>query len=269
MYIVAVTDLNGAVDVEAERLAADTGVTPYEMRITLMAGFPAVVLATPDVELARRMIERIAARGHAAVGCDERQVVDSEAMVPMRRFRFDADGIRTEELPREVLPYGDVRVILRATHRSRTDTRTMKVQRSFSPSRALLTGGLMMTSTSKREQTQSVEERENVFYVFRRSSERPWLLRQDDAKYTGLGADMQATKALNFVRTITRLRELTPSAAFDARLTSAKRIPERAIDVGVTPTGTATMSFTSGVDLLAHLLALSFAQKESAAPYRR
>ena len=158
---------------------------------------------------------------------------------------------------------------MRATHRSRTDERTTQTERSFRPGRALMTGGMMMTGTRTIEKTKITEERTNVCYLFRRSSDKPWLLRQDEAKYQGLGGDMQPTNALNFARTVQRLRELAPAAMFDTRLVSVKRIPERAVDLDVTGTGTAISSSTFGVDLLAHLLAMYFAQKDAASPYRR
>jgi hypothetical protein len=269
MIVVAIAELVNSLEQEAARLAEDLGVTAYETRITLMAGLPAIVLTTTDREHARRTIERIVARGNSVVGCDERQVVDSEKMIALRRFRLDADAIRTAEHPDENLPYGDVLAVVRGTHRMRTDTRTTTTERTLKMSRAILTGGLMMTGTRTRETTTRVEERENVAYIFRRSGERPWILRQDEAKYQGLGPSMQPTNTLNFTRTLTRLRELVPSATFDTRLMSVKRVPERSIDMGVSPTGNMTMSSTHGVDLLAHLLALHFAQRDASAPYRR
>jgi hypothetical protein len=269
MIVVAVAELAHPVDLEAQRLAEDIGVTAYEMRITLMAGFPAIVLTTVDRELARRVLERIVSRGNSVVGCDERQVIESENMIPLRRFSLDPDAIRTAEHPDASLPYGDVLAVIRATHRKRTDTTTVTRHRTFNPGRAILTGGLMMTGTKKTETTTRIEERENVAYLFRRSGERPWIVRQDEAKYQGLRGEMQQTNTLNFTRMLGKLRELVPTATFDTRLMSVKRVPERSVDMGVSPTGNMTMSSTHGVDLLAHLLALYFAQRDASSPYRR
>jgi hypothetical protein len=269
MIVVAVAELAHPVETEAQRLAEDIGVTPYEMRITLMAGFPAIVLTTADRDHARRVLERVVSRGNSVVGCDERQVTESENMIAMRRFQFDGDAIRTAEHPDASLPYGDILAVIRATHRQRMDTTTVTRERTFNASRAILTGGLMMTGTKKKETTTRIEERENVAYLFRRSGERPWIVRQDEAKYQGLGADMQQTNTLNFTRLLGKLRELVPSATFDNRLMSVKRVPERSLDMGVSPTGNMTMSSTHGVDLLAHLLALHFAQRDASSPYRR
>ena len=269
VFVVAVTELVSPVDVEAHRLAEDLGVTAYEMRISLSAGLPAIVLTTGDLELARRVLERIVARGNAAVACDDRSVIEADGMIALRRFRLDLDGVRTAESPRELLPYGDVLAILRATHRSRTDERTTHTERTFRPGRALMTGGMMMTSTQKVERTKITEERTNVCYLFRRSSDKPWLLRQDDAKYQGLGPDMQPTNALNFARTVQRLRELAPAAMFDTRLVSVKRIPERACRPRRDGDGDRGPSSTFGVDLLAHLLAMHVKQQEAVSPYRR
>jgi len=94
-------------------------------------------------------------------------------------------------------------------------------------------------------------------------------MRQDEAKYHALGPQMQPTNALNFPLALTRLRENSPTAVFDTRLVSVKRIPERNVSMSSNQTGTVVTSFTYGVDLLAHLLAMHVKQQEAVAPYRR
>ncbi len=269
MYIVAVTELRNPIEVEAARIAEDIGSTPYEVRIALTAGMPAVVLTTIDKELAQRVLSRIAERGNLVIGADDEYVVDSESMVTMKRFRMDPDGYRTEEAPSELLPFGDVLAIVRATHRLSTASRTVTKERSFSAGRAILSGGLVMTKTTTRETKQATDAREHVVYLFRRSGERPWIMRQDEAKYHALGPQMQPTNALNFPLAVTKLRENSPTATFDTRLVSVKRIPERNVSLASTQTGVVVTSFTYGVDLLAHLLAMHVKQQEAVAPYRR
>lgn len=269
MYVVAVTELRSPIETEATRIAEDIGSTAYELRIQLTAGMPAVVLSTQDMALAQRVLTRITERGNLAVGVDDDYVVDSESMVTMKRFRMDPDGYRTEEAPNELLPYGDVLAIVRATHRLSSSSRTVVKERKFSAGRALLSGGLVMTKTTTRETKQSSDEREHVVYLFRRSGERPWILRQDEAKYHMLGDKMQPTNALNFPLVVTRMRESSPTAIFDTRLVSVKRIPERNVSLTASQSGTVVSSFTYGVDLLAHLLAMHVKQQEAVAPYRR
>jgi hypothetical protein len=269
LYIVALTELRTPIEVEAQRLAEDLGTTAYELRIQLTAGMPAVVVTTADKEHAQRILGRILERGNLAVGCDDDYIVDSERMVTMKRFRMDADGLRTEEAPAEFLPYGDVLAIVRATHRLASSSRTVTKERSFSAGRAILSGGLVVTKSSTREDKKTTDEREHVVYLFRRSGERPWIMRQDEAKYHTLGPSMQPTNALNFPLAVTRLRELAPTATFDTRLVSVKRIPERNVTLAVSQVGVTVSSFTYGVDLLAHLLAMHLKQQDTASPYRR
>jgi hypothetical protein len=212
---------------------------------------------------------RVAERGNLVVGCDDEYVIDSESMVTLKRFRMDPDGYRTEEAPNEFLPYGDVLAIVRATHRMSTASRTVTKERSFSAGRALLSGGIVMTKTTTRETKTASDDREHVVYLFRRGGERPWIMRQDQAKYHALGAQMQPTNALNFPLVVTRMRESSPTAKFDVRLVAAKRIPERNVSLASTQTGVVVTSFTYGIDLLAHILAMQVKQQEAVAPYRR
>lgn len=108
--------------------------------------------------------------------------------------------------------------------------------------------------------TTKLEDRENVAYFFRRSGERPWILRERHASYTGLGAERTAVAFANFTRTIGRLRESCPMAVFDDRLVR-RRVAERALPDSL------VRSSRDGMDLLAHLLALTLAS-QAGSPYR-
>jgi hypothetical protein len=90
--------------------------------------------------------------------------------------------------------------------------------------------------------TRHEEHREQVLYLFRRSGEAPFILRERGAIYSGLGADTAPTAFENFQRTIRRLRERAPDAAYDERLMTARTV--RGIADG-----------SDAADLLAYLIA--------------
>lgn len=101
--------------------------------------------------------------------------------------------------------------------------------------------------------------REPVVYFFRRSGEKPWLLRERHASYVGLGDERTPIAFANFTRTIARVRANAAMAVYDDRL-ARRRVAERIIDIG-------ERSSRNGMDLLAHLLAMTIAS-QGGSPYR-
>jgi hypothetical protein len=259
VFIVAVTDLHGPVEDEVAALAADMGATAYDARLLLAAGMPAIVKTTPDRALALALLTRLRARGHGAVACDGSAVVSCEDMVAMRRPRLEADAVTLDDLPAERLPYADVLALLPAAHQRRVDTATQTRQTKLSMGRALMTGGVAFTKTVKTNTRNATEERDVVLYVFRRSGEPPWLLRERGTGWAGLGLPLAPSESENYRLAVAALRERAPGATFDDRLMTRKASERSSLSGGGGNTTVKTSS-QAGVDLLAHLLALHIAR---------
>jgi hypothetical protein len=280
MYVVAIAEINTGIDSEALALASELGKTPYEVRLTLAGGLPAVVLMTPDGERATRLMEGIYARRNGAIGADSSEVISSRVMTSMKRFRFEPDAIVLDDRPglgrgspdlgpamnAARLPFEDVSALLRATHRQQIESREKRIELKFDMGRAVLSGGLAPVRNVERVTQSKLEEREQVLYLFRRSQEAPWILRETEAVYAGLGEALGATKFVNFQRTVQVLRGRIPTAAYDERLLS-RRVPEHTKLSSAGETTTISSSSEDGVDLLAHLLA-AWLGKSTAVPYR-
>lgn len=248
MFFVFVANLARPALMEAEALAPLLGNTPYEARLALAAGPPSVVLSTPDRERAADVLGVLRSRGHGAHVFDEERFVKSEAMPKLDDFRLDGDGVR-RTTDGNLLPYGDVFAILRAVHDTSATT-----EREAAP-----VGGAEGMNASAPRVVSKSEERENVAYFFRRSGEPPWLLRELHARYLGLGPELAPVAFVNFTRVLARVRDASPMAVFDDRLVR-RRVPERLYADGVS-------SSRHGMDLLAHLLAMTIAN-QGGSPYR-
>jgi hypothetical protein len=268
MHVVAIVELGTPVEVEAAALAADLQSTLYEQRLNLVAGLPAIVLATPEPERARALLRKIRERGHGAVAFDGAAVVPSGDMVPLRRCRLEPDGLGAESpgglgvpaAPAEIierLPFDDILALIRATHRRRIETKAEVTERQFGIGRAVASGGLLLTKKVTREETRVIDERDQVLYIFRKSGERPWLLYERSSGYGWLG-DMLAPSSLqNFVASVALLRARAPGAAYDERLMGHRKPLVFAAHGGTARAGGST-STEPTADLLAHLLALWF-----------
>src|SRR6185369_10546019 len=110
-----------------------------------------------------------------------------------------------------------------------------------------------MTKVTQRQATRMADEREAVLYVFPVEG-RPWLLHSTHMRYDGLGQHMRVSQVENFDVLIGLLRQLSPSAAFDARLLAVRGAVKTTITAGVKSV-TATSADT--IDVLAHIVALA------------
>lgn len=247
VFVVFVANLARPALIEADALAASLGTAPYETRLALAAGPPSVVLITSDRDRAASVVGILRSRGHAAHVFDEENFVSSIAMTKFDDFNLEPEGVVRRSPANELLPYGDIYAIVRAVHDTSAEIEE----------RAGTGDGLISNAQSLR--VTKTEDREHVAYFFRRSGDKPWLLRERHASYIGLGLDRTAIAFANFTRTLARVREASSMAVFDDRLVR-RRVSERAGAEG-------QRSSRDGMDLLAHLLAMTIAS-QGGSPYR-
>jgi hypothetical protein len=265
MYVVALAEWKAAADVVATELALDLGINVYEARLMLASGTPALLRSTSDKAQALDLATRLRERGHDVAFCDTSEVVLSRAMTSMRRFRLGPTCIEIDAgpslahagAPPDRLPYDDIGPLIAAVHRKRVANEGESSDRKLSVGRAIMSGGIVMTKTVKRETRSTTEDREQVLYVFRRSDAQPWILREHGTNWIGHGRPLAPTAAQNFRIASQALRERAPRAPYDDRLVGRKSAPERMAVVGGMAGATTTTTSETGVDLLAHLLALS------------
>lgn len=262
MDIVAIVALGRPASEEAPTLAADLGVTSYEVSVMLRAPTPIVVLRSEDRARTVELLGKLRSRGHEAVACELDAVVSSDDMFRPKSFRFDGNEFIGQGGGREHrLCATDVAALVRATHESHLETTVKTRERKISVGRVAMSGGLMMTKEASGEARRVTDEREAVLYVYR-SNGPAWLLASTQMRYDGLGADMRRSRTENFEVLVKTLRELAPSAPYDVRLLAVH--PSPTVIAGGPKHLSASSSGT--IDLLAHIVALSLGR--AARPYR-
>lgn len=235
MHLVAITELSSDLaSPQLKALADDLGTTAYELRLVLNAGLPAVVLATTDGSQAQSACAAIARRGHRALSYDRDRILPSSSLVVLREFEFTPTALLADHGSSQTCFYEDISVLLRATHRTVTEQAQEVKERKLRPVLALATGGLVMSKTTVKTVTSTNAQREQVLYIFSRSNDAPWLLRERAARYTGLGPAMAPSSFANFAATVTRLRNLAGNAKYDERLVTNRPIRGLADDVEAT-----------------------------------
>ena len=139
VFFVVLIRLVGSLDDEAKVLAEAIGVTPYETRLKLVAGLPAVVMTSANREPAIEVLRGLRGRGHGAVGFDGSAVVPNESMRAMRNFGLEPDAVTVGRPSGERLPYEDISTMLRAAHRTSVDSVSVTKETKLSLGRTALT----------------------------------------------------------------------------------------------------------------------------------
>ncbi len=250
MHAVAVAQLGSTPAEEAEALAPEVGASSYDLRLKLAGLLPAVVLRTPDHEQAISVLLGLRRRGHGAVACDLSAVVPSTAMVAVRRFAFEPDALRADEASEERLPYADMHALIHAVHVTEHDL--LEVHRETS-----VRGSVSLRETMRREEAPL-----HALYIFPGDGGTPWILHESEARYAGLPGPRLPTQHQSFLATIRALRERAPGAPFDERLAEHPRPPSHFTHAFRRADTPETRWDDHGADLVAHLLALWFAQRQ-------
>ncbi len=212
MFVVALAEMGPSEESELSAIAGEVHLTAYDLRIRVAAGLPAVVLSTADRDEASRVLQWMRDRGHGALVCDVRSVIPGTAMVPVRHFALEDDGLRADRASPDVLPYRQMRVLVHVAH-----TEQLRVVGHelvyVSPRQGVRR---QETVTQEHDSTQSL-------YIFRGDGERPFILRERDAHYGALGAAAGPVQHLNFLATIAALRRRRASIGLLRR--SPRRAP--------------------------------------------
>jgi hypothetical protein len=209
--------LGAPLDVEAKALATDLGSTPYETKMKLSAGVPAIVLSTTDHDAAQELAQKLRARGTRAIVVRSSAVVPIGKMVRVRNFQLDGDGLSING-GEDQLPWDDLSALVRARSRTQHDSTEIVKEKKFDLGRAIASGGLVMRSVQKRQVVTHHETSEQVLYMFRASGDTPWVMREQGTNFSGLGSLAQPTSNLNIGIACDQIRARASGARYDDSL---------------------------------------------------
>jgi hypothetical protein len=220
MNVVGIHSLNEDRKNRPAALAAAIGATAYEAssRLRVPGNGPLVIAVFADLQKAEDLAGRLNAADFPAVVLTAAEIETESRQSTVRRFSLAAQGLIVESGNSNIdIPYQEVGLILRGTAiTSSTATETSK-ERKFSVERALLSGGAMLTKTTKTEREVTTEEREGFFSLYAKG--RPGLLfRENSLVYDSLGLARKHSSSANMGYLISELRSRCPAAVYDERL---------------------------------------------------
>jgi hypothetical protein len=208
----------------AEPLAYALDRTLFEARSRLSdpLGGPTVVGSFSEETGATICSRHLRDGGIAVTILTSREVETEGARFAVRGFRLDArELVVTARHGRELaVPYGDIELLVRGTLFTPRAEMQVVEQRRFSPTRTLLSGGLIMTKKTRTVRPIAMEEREGFLQVYARGAEEPppLVFREAGLNYQALGPDLQPSTGANFAHFIELLRQRAPQARYDERL---------------------------------------------------
>lgn len=254
MHVVALQFDKDAGDALAVRLAAVLGRTLLEARgrVSEPAGGPSVLATFGEAGPAEEYAEELRSRGFDVLVLPSEEVETEEQRLVVRSFELAPEALIAQ--PRHggavEVPWRDVRLLLRGIVRVQHKRTQMVQQRQLSLGRAVLTGGLMVTKTVKSSKTEVLTENEGFLHLYPASGPTLYFP-QADLNYAGLGPGLEPSVAANFARLVTVLRQASPRAVYDERLTTLpgqarllgpSLTPERHLDLAVTLLARALLS---------------------------
>jgi len=219
--IVAIHNLEKDKEALSGALAAALNVSDYDalMRLRVPGDGPLIVSVFAQKERAEELGKKLRSSGFSALVLTDADIEAASLIPVVRRFALGEHELRvvTDGGDNVTVSLQDVDLILCGMRITcSTGTETVK-ERSVSPGRAVLSGGLMITKTTKTTREVITEERER--FVNLHAGEKPAVVfRENTLDYTSLGPVRKPSRTENFTFLIAELRRLCPSAGYDDRL---------------------------------------------------
>jgi hypothetical protein len=245
VYVVAIQYAPGTGAVMAPALADAMGKTPYEARARLSNpdGGPVVVGNFAEIEPAYAFAGRLRANGIIPILLMPEDVETDVRRFRVRSFQLGEQGITAVSRRGETteLAYEGIDLILRGARIDEQVQVKRTEQRKFSPVRAVVSGGLMLTKTTREAQKIRKEEREDFLHLYA-SGGLVLAFHAGALDYRSLGPVLNPSLAANFARLVSALRDASPHARYDERLTSRQgrarllgpSLTENHLDVAIT-----------------------------------
>ena len=220
MYLVVLHDWKMEEGAVAMFVAEKLGTVAFEARQKLAGGSPVVIATFADQDHARALVDSLSQEGLPAFLIDTEGVRKNQSACYVHRFVLGEEALKVESRDGESceIEYGTIDLLLVAICKAgEIQTTGTETSRKFSLGKTLLAGGLPMKKQVKTEKTVTVEERDEVLWLYTHDRAL-FIFDRPVMNYAGLGEAMQLTRDLNFAHLKNELKRLTPGALFDDRL---------------------------------------------------
>ncbi len=221
MHVVAIHSMNKDKETLANSLAAVLKVTLYEALTRLRApgNGPLTVAVFAEKERAEQFVQQLHSAEFKAVVLTADEIDTAACVWIVRRFSLGELKlhVETEKDGNLDISFQDIDLILRGIRISRGTTTEILKERSINLGRAVLSGGMMITKTTKTTRDVTTEVRERFVNLY--AGDVPTIIFRENAlDYNSLGSARKPSRSENFTYLVAELRRCCPGARYDERL---------------------------------------------------
>ena len=207
-----------------KKVAAIVNRDAYDTRLILAGQIPRIIAQCQSTQVAQAMAQRLTDLGLLSIVCK-----DSELHAPLQSFIAYTMEFKEKEIlfrdkagQERRLEAEDVFLILKGRKHTNREEEKTKTEVKINLPATLITGGIPIFRRVK-EQVKDPPLRSKYFLRLydRKSSETSVEILQDYIEYSFLGTDMGLSSLVNFDTLTAKLREVSPQAIYDDRLTKS------------------------------------------------
>ncbi|MDX9722621.1 MAG: hypothetical protein RBU37_17875 [Myxococcota bacterium] len=234
MYLVAITQLASAWPEGLKASARTLSSTPYDLRLALAGGLPAIVATSDDAARAAAMAQALRACGHQVLDLDSQRLLSGAQIPALRSFQLETQAIIVDLIPTHDaqgaitqyrIPFASIEAIFPTAYELRSTQTTEHQHKKFSPGRAMLSSGMAARKTITTTTTSRSTEKVQACFVFLHPR-CALVIRNEHIDYRALGERMAHSQGANYALLLDLLRRAAPQALFDDSLLSRK-LPDR------------------------------------------
>jgi hypothetical protein len=203
-----------------KEVAHATGLSPADVRLRLSGPLPRVLAVESDAERARAMSAALEVLGFVTVVCDPRAAPGDDDRLVARTLDFGPGGLTVgnDLVGDEQLSATSLALIQKGVRIATTTEVSKKSERRIDLTRAVLTGGLILTKKVETQSTKTTTSQDRFVLLHRNDGGRDLILYERRIDYRFLGSELVPSSAVNFDRMVARLRGWAPRAPYDDRV---------------------------------------------------
>jgi hypothetical protein len=215
--VIANAPKDPAARTQAAQLA---GLPAADFSRRLAGTMPRVLLAAAPVDHVGALVDGFESLGFAAFSCDPATAPNDEDRLLVRGMDVEAGSLAFLDGKGESHPcLGTAVSLIQRGVRVITTSETVKTtERRLDIGKAILSGGLLLTSKVQKQSVRSEEAREAFLLLQRNDGQPDAIIYERRVDYRFLGADKQPASYANLERTLVCLRTLAPAAPVDDRV---------------------------------------------------
>ena len=220
MFLVSVMAFPTPIEAAAQMLATRTGLTLYEARTRLSGEPPRIVAVLADGDEAHGLARRLSNDGFSGVVADRDDIETDERRLHIASLAFGEAALEAtlRDGSTRSVPWGAITLLLRGNRTSQTTTTREETVHKFSPGKALLTGGLVMRTSSTATTTSTTRNSQAFLYLYDETGGPPLTLYEQRLSYAFLGKAIQPSSLANFTTVVAEIRKRATGAKLDERL---------------------------------------------------